>query len=156
MSSFVWGESGVGTERRINLSQDLVKQVAWLKGKVGIDAWVLTLGPGRYRIIPHSQLEQNGEFKRVVERITSMQAGAPGEPFEPDSPESAALPSRLLQVTISPGASWRLNLSGVPLFDATGEEIKVLVQVLSDGYIELWSALRFAQAQTAPIHQIVG
>jgi len=151
--AFTWSE--LGEERRINLGQDLVKQVAWLTGKAGIEAWFLTLGPGRYRIIPNSQLEQHGEFKRVVERVTSMQAGAPGEPFEAGSPESAALPSRLLPITISPGSSWRLNLSSVPLFDATGEEIKVLVQLLSDGYIELWSSLRFAQAQTTPIEALL-
>lgn len=148
-ASYSW--STVGKERRINLAQDLARQLPWLKGKVGIDVWILTLEPGRYRIIPNSDFEGNEELKAIVERITATHAEAAKAPFDGDLAESAVLPSRLLRVTISPGDSWRLNLSSVPLFDATGEQVNELVQFLVDGYIELWSGLRFAQAQTTPI-----
>jgi hypothetical protein len=153
---FVWSEATVGPGRRVTVGQDLVKEVPWLTGSDSIEAWILTLEPGRYRIIPKSDFETNRELKEIVERFTAIQLGTLETALEADSRELAVLPSRLLPVIISPPPpSWRLKLSSVPLFDATGEEIKKFILMPRRGYVELWSARRFAHAQGTPIEDLL-
>ena len=155
-TSFIWSEAKVGEGQRITIGQDIARQLGWLTGSDHIDVWVLTLEPGRYRVIPHSDFETNTQLKQILERLTAVEPDALEMDLESDSPELAVLRSRLLPATISPPASsWRLNLSSVPLLDSTGEEIKRIILVLRQGHIELWSGLRFARAQSTPIDDLL-
>lgn len=153
VKKFVWDESKIGEGRRITIGQHIVRELPWLTGAKGIEAWVLTLEPGRYRLIPSSDFETNQELKEIRERLLAVQAESLETVLEADSPDLAVLPSRLLPVTISPGSSWRLNLSSVPLLDATGKEIELIILILRHGYMELWSALRFAEAQNTSLER---
>ncbi|PYP93335.1 MAG: hypothetical protein DMG65_01495 [Candidatus Angelobacter sp. Gp1-AA117] len=152
--SFVWTESAVASGR-ITIGQDLVRELSWLTGSGHIEARILTLEPGRYRIIPNSAFETNEELKEILERFSTLSSTFQTV-LETDSPEFAVLPSRLLQVSISPPpSSWRLNLSSIPLLDATGEEIQRVILVVRKDCIEMWSALRFAHAQSVPLERLL-
>jgi hypothetical protein len=155
VKKFVWAETEVGKGQRITIGQDLTRELPWLTGSKGIEAWVLTLEPGRYRLIPSSDFEANQELKEIMERLTAVQHGSLETVLEADSPEFAVFPSRLLPATISPGSSWRLNLSSVPLLDANGKKIELFILMLRHGYVELWSGLRFAQAQNTDIERLM-
>ena len=150
--SFTWSIKRV-SDSRVNIGQDLVKSLPWIVGSETIEAWVLTLEAGRYRVIPNSEFPKSAVFAQILNAMTPTSSGNPETALDP---YLAVLPSRLVPVTISPpGSLWRLNLSNVPLIDATGEEIKALITLLSEGYLELWSPLRFAQAQNIPLHQLL-
>lgn len=136
---------------RIRLPHDLVQRLPWLIGSGNLEAWLLVLEPGRYRLLSPEQVQMSSQLRSLLELNTEIgSVDASVDPIDAETAEAAAMRTRLWPTTLNPhsGGAWRLTLpTHLPPILKNG----VIVYVLSsDGYVEVWSAECWIRATAHP------
>jgi hypothetical protein len=140
------------------LPEGIAKHLAWLKGDQTIDAWLLLIKPGRYRLLSAGDVGKSDSLHELAERINNPENDdASREPFEAESDEVAALVLRLIPTHLSPkGPGWRLTLPrNSPLLGNLDDGVRVTL-LFSEGYLELWMADFRDKALSIPLDKLLG
>ena len=145
---------------RVRLHDVYAEQLAWLQGKDAVDAWMLVVEVGRYRLLSDKQVDESARLRAVAESVSRPQPPDPEiEPFQAEDSSSAALGARILRVRLSPrGPGWRLTLPKDPvgLFGRPAKNTDGIVYLLfSDGYLEFWSIDHLVESMRAPLDQVI-
>jgi hypothetical protein len=143
-----------GADGRITLPQAWCERLPWLTGAETLLVWLLTLMPGRFRILSDNQVQENMSLNHI--RLSIVDGPTPTEvsatAFDPN--EKATLIGRLIPTSLAPGGSWRLIVPKqiVPA-DRTRKATYVLL--FSSGYLELWFSEPYNEALAAPLDTII-
>jgi hypothetical protein len=130
------------------------RQISWLGGAEPVDAWLLTIEPGRYRILSRQQVTEDEKLSRLTEPAIE-QPGEACEPFESEPAERLVLQARLLPILFDPPPpAWRVTLSNVPPPGSISKSDRVCVW-FPEGYPEIWSTARLATAFAAPLESLL-
>lgn len=148
----------VASGGRIWIPDHLVRRINWLKGGDALDAWLLILQPGRFRLLSHGQVEASDRLRQVLERITNPDESGDDDPAHAESQELAALAARLVPAKVSPKGprgGWRLT-SPLGLFPAGATKSgTILYLLMSEGYLELWFEDLLNRALEIPLDQVI-
>ncbi len=148
----------ISEDRRIHLPAHFVSRISWLKGEEPVEAWLVVVGVGRYRLLSLDQVNASPLLKQLRMRI---EIAAPPEPetgpINVESPQMAALAARLFPATLSHGeVGWRITL---PKDLPPAGAIKYgsnLVLLFSQGYLELWTVETLSRSLETPLDQLLG
>jgi hypothetical protein len=145
---------------RIRLPGRFAQRLKWVQGGEPIEAWLLMIRPGRYRLLSREQVDSSVRLKALAEQIYNPPEPDPEtEPFEAESSASAALSARLLPARLSPrGPGWRLTIPKNALGLVRYETVDIdntLFLLFSDGYLEVWSPEAVADAAAAPPDRVI-
>src|SRR3954469_15945419 len=103
---------------RVSIPKHFSEHVPWIAGAGAsadaLQAWVLLLSPGRYRLLSDAQVQSDPYLRPV--RLLILE-GLPVSPMGPSSAEEAeqvAIVAKLVPVSIAPpeasGPGWRVSL----------------------------------------------
>jgi hypothetical protein len=133
----------------------LTSQIPWLKGDAPIDAWLLLISTGRFRLLNEGHVSADPDLESIRALILGERPAQQGEPTSAQPDDLAALPVRLLKSTFRRhGSSWRISVPVMfEVFAPVNSDRNDFVALLtSDGYWEIWytDALRLAALGPLP------
>jgi hypothetical protein len=139
---------------RIRLPDYVVErgQHARFTGRAPIDALLLVVAPGRYRLV----VKETPEAANILAHIEENEA--PGELLERTGDSAqAAIGARLIPCSISPPPpGWRVNFPKVAKDLVSHKEDRTFVYLLIvAGYIEIWFPDTLRQAVSTPISELL-
>jgi hypothetical protein len=125
---------------RITLPKQFSDRLPWLTGSDEIQAWLLLLSLGRFRLLSDEQVQNDPLLEPVRSLVFDGKPEVTAEPTHADDPKSALIVARLLRAPIKPKQGWRISFpSAFDVFRPPECDEKAFSLVFSlDGYLELW------------------
>ena len=147
----------VGRDLRIRLPQPILQRVDWITGEGPVNGWLLLGSPGRCRLLPATEVENDPNIKSLVARTTAELSSAGTNTLEFHDEVSVALALRLMPVEIAyADTGWRIPL---PRHIAAIMQIRPgesdLAALFFRGHIELWTIETLRSAVTPPLTEIL-
>jgi hypothetical protein len=141
---------------RIQLPKELSSQISWLQRSAeAVQAWLYLVSDGRFRLLSMEEVEGDEILEQIRAIVLPGTTIEPGDPSSAEPPDMAALPGKLLPVTLrgSGQSSWRFSIP--PLMDVfapSRSDTNDFVAVFSrEGYWEIWYTEAFKQAALGPL-----
>jgi hypothetical protein len=126
---------------RIALPKHLSDRIPWLMGKESIQAWLLLVTPGRFRLLSDDQVKSDPQLEPVRSLIVDGKSAVAAEPTCSEEPTDAAIVARLVPALIAaPGPGWRISFpKAFELFVPREGNAKAFSIIFSlEGYLEIW------------------
>ena len=139
---------------RIPFPKDLAGQIPWLNGEGPIDAWLLVLPSGQFRLLREEDVQADPDLESIRAFIFEERPGEPSEPSSAQAADLAALPVRLLKTTLRRhGSSWRIRMPAILEIFAPGDcDRNDFIALFShDGYWDIWYTAAFRRAALGPL-----
>ena len=126
---------------RIAFPKHLSDRTLWIQGPGTLDAWVLLVSSGRYRVLSDQQVQSDPQLEPVRSMILEGKSAAPTEPALAEEPRRASIVARLVPTTIAPpGPGWRISFPKVfdefAPSDCNRKAFSILFSL--EGYLEIW------------------
>jgi len=139
---------------RIALPKHLSDRVSWIRGTESLQAWILLLTLGRYRLLSDGQVQSDPQLEPVRSLILEGTPAGASEPTHAEEPRCAAIVARLVPTLIAPpGPGWRISFpKAFDVFVPAGCDRKAFSILLSlEGYLELWYTDVLRKAAVLPL-----
>lgn len=137
---------------RITIPQLYCEEIDWIRGEQVLPVWLLTLSPGRFRIISEEQVTQNENLNQIRSLIVGGLRPPRAETTESEPNPVAARIGRLIPTTLTPPKpSWRLLVP--KSVDPLGQRRRTFVLLFSLGYPELWLPETYEAALARPLEE---
>lgn len=141
---------------RFPLPKSLTDHISWLDGQVDKEAWLLAIAAGRFRLLSDQEVRADAHLDSLRSVVLNGKSEEPNEPTLVLSEERAALPARLLRISLKPHASgWRLAIPKAVQFllAANCNQSDLTMLLAAEGYWEIWQTetLRRAVSVTFPV-----
>jgi hypothetical protein len=139
---------------RIRLPENIIARVTYsqFNGKTEIEAWLLVVSPGRYRLI----VGEKAEVSRILDLIAENEATG-GVLDRTEDDEQAGIAAKLIPCVISPPPpGWRVNFPQVArdlMYEK--EERSFVFFLIVAGYIEIWFPDKFRHIASRPISKFL-
>jgi hypothetical protein len=144
----------VPADGRIALPKPYCDKIPWICGDEPLRVWLLLLVPGRFRLLPESEVDKNDKLKEIRARIIDGPVDAEGSPLSFETNDVASLLGRLIPTTLSaPRPARRLTLPKLAALDKKDEQR--LVIMFSIGYLELWHLDVYQAAMVSPLDALL-
>ena len=145
----------VPTDGRITIPEALRERISWIKGDQPLTVWLLTVLPGRFRLLSETQVGNDAKLSLIRSQLID----GPNEPdlsvttFEPS--ERAAVVGRLTCTTLSPPRpSWRLSIPK-QIVPQSATDRPMLVLLFASGFLEVWHQDVYNQALNCRIDSVL-
>jgi hypothetical protein len=125
---------------RITLPNRISERIPWMIG-TSLQAWLLLVEPGRYRLLSEEQVEMDPELEPLRQLILDGASAAITEPTRAQEGTQAAKVARLVPISIAhPKPGWRISLPReLDAFLPSECNPKALsILLCTDGYWEIW------------------
>jgi hypothetical protein len=139
---------------RITVPKDLSDRISWIRGTTAIQAWILLLVPGRYRLLSDEQVESDPILEPVRSLILDENLISATEPTRAEDLRRAAIVARLVQATLAPpGPGWRISFpKAFNVFVPPECDLKAFSILFSlEGYLEIWYTDVLRKAVVLPL-----
>lgn len=139
---------------RVRLPSDVAQQISWLADGETVDAWLVLLELGRYRLVSHRQAEQDNKVGPTLRRLAAPSNGTVTEDAsEFESAPLAALACRLIPTVVSSrGPGWRITLpKEVITLVPPSEDRSQVFLLFSVGFLEIWFPDTLRRALSTPL-----
>lgn len=129
-------------DKRITLPKHVSDRIPWMAG-TSVQAWLLLLAPGRYRLLSDEQVQDNPQLESVRLLILEGTVAVVTDPTYAEDLRDAAIVARLVPIAValhkqSQGwrISWPKELKAFVPPDCDPKAFSVLFSL--DGYWEIW------------------
>ena len=126
---------------RIPVPKPFTDRIEWIGGPEPIQAWLLLLSPGRFRLLSDRQVKGHPHLEPVRSLITEENFPDLTDPTLAEEPWRAVIVAKLLPASITPpGPVWRISFPrGFEVFVPPDCDRKALSLLFSlEGYLEIW------------------
>lgn len=129
---------------RIAVPKHFSEHVPWMTGSTTVQAWILLLTAGRYRVLSDEQVQNDPYLQPIRLLILEGTPVVETAPSTAEEPERVAVIAKLVPVSIAPpepqGPGWRISLpKALEEFVPQGCNPKALSILFSlEGYLEIW------------------
>jgi hypothetical protein len=139
--------------RRIVIPKQYCEKISWVRGEQNLHVWLLSLVPGRFRLLSNPDIDQDTKLREVRTLIEDGPSDHTSLATEFDSSERAALVGRLIPTILSPHPpSWRLTL---PEHIIPDKKQRTFVLMFSLGYAELWFLDTYNVALSSSLNAVI-
>jgi len=128
-------------DNRITVPRELCDCVPWLEGTEDLQAWMLLIAPGRYRLLSDEQVQNDPQLEPVRSLLLGGRSVAFAEATSAEDSSRAAIVARLVKTRISPyKPRWRISFpKAFSVFvppDCDPKAFSILMSL--EGYLEIW------------------
>ena len=139
---------------RITLPKYLSDCLPWIQGTESIEAWILLVAPGRYRLLSDEQVQNHPRLEPVRSLILERKSASASEPTQAEAMGRAALVVRLLPTTITPPKpGWRIAFPKAfdPFAPPECDRKAFSVLFSLEGFLEIWYTDVLRKAVSLPL-----
>jgi hypothetical protein len=129
-------------DNRISLPKHFSDRIPWMTG-TSVQAWLLLLAPGRYRLLSDEQVQNDSQLEPVRSLILEGKASIASEPTYAKDLKDAAIVARLIPIAAAQhkqSQTWRISfpreLKAFAPPDCNLKAFSVLFSL--EGYWEIW------------------
>ena len=148
-------------DRRIPLPIQLSDHIDWLKGTEPIDAWLLVVAFGRYRLLKDEQVQDHPLLAPLRLLILEGKPIEISEQGQSQEQSRTAMVARLAPATISPptkkGPRWRIQFPKT--FDVFAppdcDKRAFSILLTPEGHWEIWHTSVLQKAATIPFQELL-
>jgi hypothetical protein len=141
---------------RITLPKYLSDCLPWVTGTDTIEAWVLQIELGRYRLLSDEQVQGDSRLEPIRSLLLEKKTASPTEPTFAEEIGRAAMVARLLPTAITPPKpGWRIAFPrAFDPFAPEGCDRNAFSVLLSpEGYLEIWYTDILRKASLLPLRK---
>jgi|ERR1700722_9667047 len=127
---------------RITVPKHLSDCVSWLNGNDTLQAWLLLMSVGRYRLLSDHQVQSDPALEPIRSLILEGKSVSTADPMHAEEPRRAAILARLAPTAVSPpGPGWRISFpKSLGVFVPPECDQKAFTVLFSlEGYLEIWN-----------------
>jgi hypothetical protein len=129
--------ANASSDRRISIPESYRKKIAWMNGGEPLRAWLLTLMPGRFRLLSDLEVTKDPRLAEIRTLIIDGPIETTVQATEFLLAGRAAIIGRLVPISITaPTTSCRLVIPNEVLPES--RERWTFVLMFSLGYLEIW------------------
>lgn len=133
--------TSVDASNRLPLPKYLSDCVSWIQGSLTLNAWILLVAPGRYRLLSDDEVQRSPMLEPVRTLLTEGTVQTEGEPTFAQDSTRAAIVARLLPAIVAPHKpGWRISFPrSFNVFAPPGcDTNKYSILMSLEGYLEIW------------------
>jgi len=128
-------------DNRITVPKELCDCVPWLQGTEELEAWILLIAPGRYRLLSDEQVQNDPQLEPVRSLLLGGRSASLVEPTFALESRRAVIVAKLLKAKIAPyKPRWRITFpKAFSVFvppDCDPKAFSILFCL--EGYLEIW------------------
>lgn len=152
--TFVPSHVTADTYGRPTIPQHLSDGISWLRGTETLQAWLLLIELGRYRLLSDEQVQADSLLEPVRHLILEGEPAIATDPTDATELRLAAMVARLMPTAVAPHKpGWRLSFPKAFEAFAPPEVDQHAFSILLslEGYLEIWYTDVLRKAALSPL-----